>query len=520
VGAPILGLVLIIIMLAVAAFAGFAREQNHAFQETSQRLVASAMDGRVQSLTRTTVDYTNWQDAYDAVADRVDLAWAENNIYSAVVDGMMIMRANGTTPYAWFSEEAQPQATLLRTAAVTAARSAPGLQNLSTAPTVGETVASTYTVVNGQLLLVAVAPFTPEDEADRLAMTAPAQTYLVSVDVIGANDLATIGGALALGPLSLTPANTQGGSGVVRRPLNAANGVPVARLEWRDARPGNAAFQRQVWPVILAFVVVGLLATLIARMLVSRQVAVISRARSAIESSRAKSEFLTRVSHELRTPLNAVIGYAELIEEESTDTSTRQDALRIVGAARHLGALINDILDQSRIDAGRIKFNREVLPVAGMIAEVHGLMERAARANKITFTATTEAGAGFVFADHTRLRQCLLNMVGNAIKFAPGGEVALVARREVRGDRVLIVFDVRDNGIGIAKSQIDNIFRPFGQANSEISKEYGGTGLGLSISRDLARAMDGDIEMQSELGKGSTFSLIIPAASAAALRVA
>lgn len=519
VGAPILGLVLVIIMLAVATFAGFAREQNEAFQETSARLVAGAIDGRVQSLAGTTVDYTNWQDAYDAVGGQVDMGWAEGNLYSSVVDGMIIVRANGATPYVWFSEVFQPQSEALGAAAVAAARAAPGLQRLVSAPSPAGTVATTYTVVDGQLLIVAVAPFTPEDDAERLALMRPPNTYLVSIDVLGADELASIGAALELGPLTLADPSSNNAN-VVGRMLVAASGAEVAQLQWRDARPGNAAFQSLVWPVVFAFVVTGLLAAMIARMLVTRQVAVLSRARSAIESSRAKSEFLTRVSHELRTPLNAVIGYAELIEEENEDTATREDARRIVSAARHLGALINDILDQSRIDAGRIKFNCEVLPVAGMVAEVQGLMGSAARANKVAFTTSTEAGAGFVFADHIRLRQCLINMVGNAIKFSPGGEVALVARREVRGEHVLIVFDVRDTGLGIARSEIDNVFRPFGQANKDISKQFGGTGLGLSISRDLARAMGGDIEVQSELGRGSIFSLAIPAANATALRVA
>jgi signal transduction histidine kinase len=255
-------------------------------------------------------------------------------------------------------------------------------------------------------------------------------------------------------------------------------------------------------------------------MLVTRQVAVISRARSALESSRSKSEFLTRVGHELRTPLDAVIGYAELIEEENEDPGTRRDAQRIVSAARHLGTLINDILDQSRVDSGRIKFNLEVLPVAGMIAEVQGLMGPSARANKVSFSAVTEAGAGFVFADHVRLRQCLMNIVGNAIKFSHGREVTLVARREMRGEKAMIIFDVCDTGIGIAKGELENVFRPFGQANTEIAKEFGGTGLGLSISRDLARGMSGDIEVVSEFGKGSTFSLVLPVATAAALRAA
>jgi signal transduction histidine kinase len=125
-----------------------------------------------------------------------------------------------------------------------------------------------------------------------------------------------------------------------------------------------------------------------------------------------------------------------------------------------------------------------------------------------------------MFADHTRARQCLLNLIGNAIKFSSGGEVTIKVRTESRDGSDLVVFDVADTGIGIKQSDLDNLFRPFGQANASIGKTFGGTGLGLSISRDLARAMGGDITVVSVFGEGSTFSLSIPVATAEALRAA
>ena len=229
-------------------------------------------------------------------------------------------------------------------------------------------------------------------------------------------------------------------------------------------------------------------------------------ARSALEASRAKSEFLARVSHELRTPLNAIIGYGELVQEETDAPETREDAGRIISAARHLTQLINDIIDQSRIDAERIKFNAEVLPVAGIVAEVQGLMRPLAKAAGVTLHANADPAADCVFADHVRLRQCLLNLAGNAVKFSPGGEVTLHARLAA-GERPMVVFEMRDNGIGIAKptkwrTSSGRSVRPI----RAISRTYGGTGLGLSIARDLARGMGGDMTVESEPGEGSTFS--------------
>ena len=227
---------------------------------------------------------------------------------------------------------------------------------------------------------------------------------------------------------------------------------------------------------------IGALTILIARMLVSRQIAAMAGARSALEASRAKSEFLARVSHELRTPLNAIIGYAEIVQEENEAPATREDAGRIISAARHLSQLINDIIDQSRIDADRIKFNAEVLPVAGIVAEVQGLMRPIARSTRVTVTASSDPIADYVFADHIRLRQCLLNIVGNAVKFSPGGEVVLRAYLQ-DGERALVVFEVRDTGIGIAADEIDNIFRPFGQATPPSARPMAAPG---SASRSPA----------------------------------
>jgi signal transduction histidine kinase len=227
------------------------------------------------------------------------------------------------------------------------------------------------------------------------------------------------------------------------------------------------------------------------------------------------------MSHELRTPLNAIIGYAEIIEEESDEApQTKRDANSIVAAARHLTTLLNDIIDQSRIDSGGIKINAEVLPVAGMTAEVQGLMRPAANAAKVKFNASSDPTANFVVADHVRLRQCLLNLIGNAIKFSPNGDVTMRATLDRSGPAEMVVFAVSDTGIGIAKQELEQIFRPFGQANPGIGKTFGGTGLGLSISRDLARAMGGDISVESELGKGSTFYLRVPAATAQLLKAA
>ena len=519
VGAPILGLVLVTIALALAAFAGFARQQDRNYSENTSRLVASAIDGQALSLGNVALDYANWDDAYDSVTVRWNQAWVENTFYSSVADGMFLFRSGAGVRYAWYSDDATRMSNTITQAALDAAFDVPHLNQLVRAAEPGGTVGRTLTRVGSHLVVVAVAPITREDDAARIAQTGP-QDFIVMVDVITPDELASIGASLDLTSLAFTPNQPQADGNVINI-LYAADGARVGAMQWSHMHPGASAFNAQIIPVIIALLVIGVLAVLIARLLVSRQVNTMASAQAALEASQSKSEFLARVSHELRTPLNTIIGYAEIIEEESEQApQTRRDAGSIVSAARHLTTLLNDIIDQSRIDSGGIKINAEVLPVAGMTAEVQGLMSPAAVAAKVKFTASSDPTANFVVADHVRLRQCLLNLIGNAIKFSPNGEVAMRATLDRSGLTEMVVFAVTDTGIGISKNELEQIFRPFGQANPGIGKTFGGTGLGLSISRDLARAMGGDISVESELGKGSTFYLRVPAATAQLLKAA
>lgn len=522
VGVPILGLIFIVIMLAVATLAGFAREQDDAYAESTRRLAAGAFDGRAQALASVTLDYSNWNEALQAITVNWDQDWVENNIYSSVADGMVLFRGNGSVRFAWFSEPFAEGSASVQHAAVAAARGAPGLRQLAFAATPADTVIRTVARDGERLIIVSVAPITAEDDAERSARPRNAPIdFLILIDILTAEEVAAMGAALDLQGVVVIGAGAQAGSDHVTQPITAADGDVVGQLRWRHAHPGPASFSRLIWPVVIGLLCIGALAILIARLLVTHQVKVIARARDAHAASQAKSEFLTRVSHELRTPLNAIVGYAEMIQEENASLETRTDAGRIIVAARHLGQLINDIIDQSRVDSGRIKFHPEVLPVAGMLAEVQGLLQPAAEKAGVTLDATTSPLADFLYGDHVRLRQCLINLIGNAIKFSQrGARVTVKARLDRTSDRAMIVFDIADNGIGIDKSELGNIFRPFGQANAGIGKLYGGNGLGLSISRELARQMGGDISVVSAPGEGSTFSLSIPAATARTVRAA
>ncbi|MBL8546775.1 MAG: hypothetical protein JNL81_09930 [Hyphomonadaceae bacterium] len=521
VGAPIIALVGLTIALAIAAFASFAHEQDRAFERNSATLVSSGLEGRARMMSALGLDYANWDAAFANISGRWNDNWIESNIYSSVADAMVLFRQNGAVRYSWTSDAFADQREALAAAIARSGARVPNLRRLARAPSATDGVAYTYARLGDDLIIIAVAPITREDDAARIAYNPlRGYDYLAVVKVIDTQGFArasqsmSIEGFHLLGPADARPPN------YLSLPVLTPDGAQIGNLVWRHARPGTAAFQRRIWPAIFALLCIGAFTVVITRHLVSRQVKVMAGVEAALEATRVKAEFLAKVGHELRTPLDGIIGYAEIIEEESDAQSTRTDAGRIITAARHLNDLLIDILDQSRLDSGRVKVNLAVLPVAGMVAEVQGLLRPSAGAAGVNFTSQLSAAANYVVADHVRLRQCLLNLVGNAIKYAPRGNVTIKTRVVEREGTEFVAFDIVDDGIGIAKADQDNLFKPFSQANAQVAETYGGTGLGLSIARDLARAMSGDINLVSELGEGATFTLLVPIASPKALKVA
>ncbi|MEO6326545.1 MAG: two-component regulator propeller domain-containing protein [Thermoanaerobaculia bacterium] len=233
----------------------------------------------------------------------------------------------------------------------------------------------------------------------------------------------------------------------------------------------------------------------------------------AEEANRAKSAFLANTSHELRTPLNAIIGYSELLQEEADDPDGKgitRDLQKITGAGRHLLGLINDILDLSKIEAGKVELLIETFDVRRLLEEVVTTIEPSATKNGNALALDIAPEVGEMRTDQTRLKQILLNLLSNAVKFTSGGSVRLSAVRErgTTGDD--LVLRVSDTGIGMTPEQLGRLFQAFTQADLSTTKRFGGTGLGLVISRHLCRMMGGDVTVASIAGKGSTFTARIP----------
>lgn len=237
----------------------------------------------------------------------------------------------------------------------------------------------------------------------------------------------------------------------------------------------------------------------------------------ALEANRAKSAFVANMSHELRTPLNAVIGYSDMLAEDVEAISPaelRADLARIKSSGKHLLRLINELLDFSRLESGRVPLDLDLFAVEALTRELVQTMENEAGKNKNSLTFLGEGRDTELFrTDPTRLRQCLYNLISNACKFTRDGKVEVRLRR-LRGDNAqgaeLAVFEVSDNGIGMTPEQLERVFEPFVQAEESTARRYGGTGLGLSLSRRLAEALGGTLEASSEVGVGSRFVLIVP----------
>jgi PAS domain S-box-containing protein len=233
----------------------------------------------------------------------------------------------------------------------------------------------------------------------------------------------------------------------------------------------------------------------------------------AEDANRAKSAFLANMSHELRTPMNAIIGYTEMLAEECEEDGNEEylpDLEKVQAAGKHLLSLINDVLDLSKVEAGRMDLFTEDFFVTELVRDVVATTTPLIAKGGNRLEQDLAADLSFVHTDLTKLRQCLFNLISNASKFTKDGVVTLTASRALRGDQDWLLISVSDTGIGIPADKFEHVFEEFAQADDSTTREYGGTGLGLPLSRRLCQLMGGDLTVSSEAGVGSTFTIEIP----------
>ncbi len=235
-------------------------------------------------------------------------------------------------------------------------------------------------------------------------------------------------------------------------------------------------------------------------------------ARESLRANEAKSEFLANMSHEIRTPLNAIIGFSDLLSDESLSEQQETYVNVVCHAGGSLLGLINDILDFSKIEAGKLDTECIRCSLKELIESVDVLLRSEAKRKGLEFRITHDAEVpGRIHSDPTRIRQCLVNLIGNAIKFTNQGHVHVNLSVSESDGKYWIRFDVEDTGIGIAEDKLGIIFDSFSQANSNTTRKFGGTGLGLAITSSLAELLEGSVSVKSKLGQGSVFSLVVPA---------
>lgn len=231
----------------------------------------------------------------------------------------------------------------------------------------------------------------------------------------------------------------------------------------------------------------------------------------ALSSNKAKDDFLATMSHELRTPLNIILGYSQLLAEIAEDDGYKSlipDLKKIEHAAHHQLKLVNSLLDISKIEEGKIEINPIDFDVEKLLIEIEHAAKPLMIENNNTFEIKCAHGIGMMYSDNLRLKQILINIIGNAAKFTNEGVVSLTVDKDLKHEK--ITFRVKDSGIGISQNYIKDIFKKFTQADSSTTRKYGGSGLGLSISKKLSYELKGDILVESQEGKGSCFVLSLP----------
>ena len=233
-------------------------------------------------------------------------------------------------------------------------------------------------------------------------------------------------------------------------------------------------------------------------------------------ASRHKSDFLSSMSHELRTPLNAIIGYSEMLAEDASDRGQKgfiPDLQKIRASGKHLLELINDILDLSKIEAGKVELFPETFNIKDLIEEVASTVQPLIVKNSNVLAINCADNLGAMYADITKVRQILFNLLSNACKFTELGTITLDAVQDYSEGAVWLSVSVIDTGIGMTEEQMGKLFQPFSQADIQTTRKFGGTGLGLAITRQFCEMMGGDIKVRSEFGRGTAFTVRLPLAA-------
>jgi signal transduction histidine kinase len=516
VGAPIAALLIAISVGVFTLLHDIAGEQDRNFENNTRVLVDRAIQERILSLETSATDTAEWDAAYQAISVKWDQNWVNENMYIVSVDNSIIYRPDVGVRYSYLSKTgeqfAADSAVLVKQPELQKIAKSLLNQEITNRPIGKATPVSS----NGMLTIVYMSPLRRADKTTGNGPPSVRKDIIMLVDYVPNSQLAEIASTLNIKDFRFIA----GGNArpairdTILHPVLNQQNQPIGWLAWKNEMPGTASFKSRAVAIFLGLAVCSILSFLISAWLVRAQLQVLERARETAEAAnRVKSEFLSNMSHELRTPLNSVIGYAEIIQEDVSMGDTNgaaADAARIQRSATHLLTLINDLLDHSKIEAGKMDINPEETELLSLVHDVVDTLRTRAEANNVTLSVRSDPDMGSALIDPIRFKQCLLNIAGNAVKFTKDGSVTLAMRPVTLAGVDSFRVSIIDTGIGIDSDALSRIFTPFEQADGSTTRNFGGTGLGLAITKHLTEAMDGEVTVESEVGKGSTFTLIFP----------
>jgi two-component system, sensor histidine kinase len=517
---------LLLLAGAISTMAWWARAVDEMTARQERALVTRTIDRRLEQIAEDVTSATIWDDAWTSTSSRLDMAWIDMNfgVYYAQYMGhdvTVLFDAAGDLRYASKGGELAP----VKDARAFAGAVAPLLAKVRKAEAdraadfgfAGNVTRSSLVAVEDAIWLVVASTVTPETDLGTTADRAP---VLVSAQRFGDDFLAELEKDLGIVSPRLLRAGEATGAPVV--PLEDSVGRELGRLTWTPAQPGVDVI-RQVAPafglltlfilatsLVLVVSVVRALADLAANDLrLARTLEDLTKARDRAEAaSVAKSQFLANISHEIRTPLNGVLGMAQVMARGDLGDDQRERLQIIRDSGGMLLNILNDVLDLAKIEAGKLEINREDIALPAAIIATCDHFRAAAADKGLAFGLLVEpSAAGNWSLDSLRLTQVLGNLLSNAVKFTAKGHVSTRVWRSDRG----LEFAVMDTGPGIPKERLAELFGKFNQLDASTTRQFGGTGLGLAICRELVELMDGELTVDSQVGKGSWFTFWLPA---------
>jgi signal transduction histidine kinase len=499
-----------------------ARSLDVTQQQGERRLLRVVVETQQTTLAKALEDYTNWKELYDDLEGPRQQRWEKDNLgpYLATsfgIDHVFVAGRNGQIVYSFSKEPNYRISPADRSAVAQLARLAFRIEP----PHDHQRAAAGAVAIHGEAAIAATAT------VRATTFNVRSHYALIEMREFSAAYLHTLGRDYGVAGLHAAPGASVGIA------LSAPDGKPSpVRLVWRPSAHGHALFLRAL-PGVIGAAAVALLAFagLVfvwwriaehmrageARILSAELEASEARAEMAEETSRSKSAFIANMSHELRTPLNAIIGFSELISTEVLGAlrpvKYRDYVQDIHASGRHLLQIVEDVLHVSRIEAGRFEPASERLRVGEAVAESLRMVEVLGAKRRISLNVSPVQEAE-VLADRKALRQILINVLSNAVKFSPV-EARVEISWSAEGEGCAI--QIRDRGCGMPPEVLKDLGKPFVQAEPAYSRQYQGTGLGLAISFKLAEAMGGSIAVSSKQGLGTTVTLRLPLAQAKAV---